>query len=930
MKRKPEVYSYIKKCFSDNDFKSSIDSSISYGVTAGDVEEMVGVVRNNASSLLNELVLDDKLIKIFGRPVHFVPKSEAESALGASLKKSEYTLQELQEIKNSSYNEDPFSKLIGYNGSLKNCINQAKAAIMYPPNGLHTLLLGQSGVGKSFMAQIMHEYVCFKKRKTSDQYPFVVFNCADYCNNPHLLLSQIFGHVKGAYTGADRDKDGLVVRANGGMLFLDEIHRLPPEGQEMLFTLMDRGEYHRMGEPGIARKSDVLIIAATTENPYSVLLQTFLRRIPVMINIPSLSERSIIERIEIIEMLFKIEAIRIKRKLRISNDVIRSMLSSEFRGNIGQVRSLVKQICAQAFLKHIDNTDCIDIEMESLPTQFRNAVTLNDSDFKEIQNIDTNMVITPSNKNDNYKIPKKNIYADIIELNNKLRKRGESESYIKKSIEELVNSYIRNVVNKFDSSIEIKENLYKTLDKKVVDFTYSMVEMASKELDRELNSNILCVLAFHIYYLIMRVRSKEAIDTPEIHGITDSYPEEFRVAGIIIKKIEEEFEIDIAEGEIYFITMLLSNESMVQPKKDNIGIVILAHGKSTATSMAEVSNRIMQADIAIGVDMPLEDDMEYVYKKVLSTVKMADNGFGVLLMVDMGSLINIGKRISEESGIKIRVIDRVSTPYVLEAIRCVLYKDGDLDSIYKAISEYISMPLNGEEANLKKNCIITTCSTGIGTSTMLYRKVKAILEKKGINDIKVIQLPFMDIKNHTERYEDILEKYSIIACVGNINPEIDTVYFDLQDFINNSGVFEKFVDAHSSINTLEEVKNDIFNEVELLLNDTVIFLNVSLFIKVVRLYFNKLSENGIILSDDTLIKCAIHMAYMIERLAFNELVKFDNKEEYIKVNSDIFDVAKKNMDIVEREFGITVTDDEICYLCEVLKALSLEYRGKKY
>ena len=172
--------------------------------------------------------------------------------------------------------------------------------------------------------------------------------------------------------------------------------------------------------------------------------------------------------------------------------------------------------------------------------------------------------------------------------------------------------------------------------------------------------------------------------------------------------------------------MLLNNESMVQPKKDNIGIVILAHGKSTATSIAEVSNRIMQADIAIGVDMALEDDMDYVYKKVLSTVKMADNGLGVLLMVDMGSLINIGKKVSEESGINIRIIDRVSTPYVLEAIRRVLYKDGDLDSIYKAISDYISMPLSGENVNLKKKCIITTCSTGIGTSTMLYRKVKAI------------------------------------------------------------------------------------------------------------------------------------------------------------------------------------------------------------
>ena len=66
----------------------------------------------------------------------------------------------------------------------------------------------------------------------------------------------MFGHVKGAFTGADTDKIGLVEKANGGILFLDEVHRLPPDGQEMLFYLMDKGEYNRLGD-GSKRKSNV-------------------------------------------------------------------------------------------------------------------------------------------------------------------------------------------------------------------------------------------------------------------------------------------------------------------------------------------------------------------------------------------------------------------------------------------------------------------------------------------------------------------------------------------------------------------------------------------------------------------------------------------------------------------------------------------------
>lgn len=68
--------------------------------------------------------------------------------------------------------------------------------------------------------------------------PFKVLNCAQYHNNPELLSGILFGYVKGAFTGADEDRNGLLQDADGGVLFLDEVHRLPPEGQEKLFVYM--------------------------------------------------------------------------------------------------------------------------------------------------------------------------------------------------------------------------------------------------------------------------------------------------------------------------------------------------------------------------------------------------------------------------------------------------------------------------------------------------------------------------------------------------------------------------------------------------------------------------------------------------------------------------------------------------------------------
>jgi len=149
--------------------------------------------------------------------------------------------------------EDPqqdFSKLVGFDYSLVKNIQQAKAAILYPPAGLPTLIVGESGTGKSLFAECMYQYA-LNKKVLKENAPFVSLNCADYADNPQLLLSILYGYKKGAFTGADQNAEGLVDAAQGGVLFLDEIHRLPAKGQEMLFSILDKGKFRRLGETNV-------------------------------------------------------------------------------------------------------------------------------------------------------------------------------------------------------------------------------------------------------------------------------------------------------------------------------------------------------------------------------------------------------------------------------------------------------------------------------------------------------------------------------------------------------------------------------------------------------------------------------------------------------------------------------------------------------
>src|SRR5690606_9899895 len=186
------------------------------------------------------------------------------------------------------------------------------AAILYPPRGLHTIIFGETGTGKSVFARSMYEFALESKAMSQDA-PFISFNCADYAQNPQLLFGHIFGVKKGSYTGATEDSPGLLKKADGGILFLDEIHRLPPEGQEMLFTFIDKGVYQPLGESGKEYEASVQIIGATTENS-DVLLSTFNRRIPMSITMPPLRERTIDERYQLVASFLQQEAHRLNQE----------------------------------------------------------------------------------------------------------------------------------------------------------------------------------------------------------------------------------------------------------------------------------------------------------------------------------------------------------------------------------------------------------------------------------------------------------------------------------------------------------------------------------------------------------------------------------------------------------------------------------------
>jgi two-component system, NtrC family, response regulator HupR/HoxA len=201
------------------------------------------------------------------------------------------------------------------------------------------LITGDSGTGKEVLARNLHR---FGRRARG---PFVSVNCAALA--PGILESELFGHDRGAFTGAVRAHAGLFEQASGGTLFLDEIGEIPPYIQAKLLRVLQEGEVRRMGEGGI-RRVDVRLVAATNANLVAMVADgsfrkdLFYRINVVEARVPSLRER----RRDVVELATHFFECRGLAAPAIPDETASMMMAYAWPGNIRELENEVERIAA--------------------------------------------------------------------------------------------------------------------------------------------------------------------------------------------------------------------------------------------------------------------------------------------------------------------------------------------------------------------------------------------------------------------------------------------------------------------------------------------------------------------------------------------------------------------------------------------------------
>ena len=868
MEAKEEIYQYIRKNIKED------------GVTAQSIAEIFGIKRNVASHYLNLLEKEGKLQKGTNRPVHFSIPTDTE-------KKAEECNNMIDERPAAQKEVSVFSKFIGYNGSMEQVIEKCKAAVNYPVNGLTMIICGASGVGKSYLASLIHQYAV-ESGAVEKNAPFVVLNCADYANNSELLSSVLFGHVKGAFTGANEEKQGLLAEADGGYLFLDEVHNLSAENQEKLFLFIDSQKYRMLGDSKNWQTAKVRLLFATTEDIHSTLLATFRRRIPFEIRIPDFLERSYGERFLLVSSFFQNEAEILKKNICVDSEYFRRMLNLHEEGNIGAVKSKIKVLCAQAYSQQRE---------------------------EELR------ITTPGKESSDsfhfyWNRPEKKKWMSSYQIFSNITGCFVSGMNYSK-IEEVLDLFLQTITRRLEENkkennfCEIppfrhyEEKCRNSINKILKSYGYRLNEL---EIDE-------------FYKMVIAVLFDETFFGAafKISGYEKKKYRKYEVMiSRILDAVLEDYNDNVREFLQTILTVWLSDKVKVKSK---INALILMHGEHSASSMASLANEMIGDYVYEAFDMPIQVHTEELIVKVNDYVRDIETNEGLVLLVDMGSLERMYDKISRNVDGDLVIVNNVSTAFALE-LGFSLFDKADIYRITQMDMSQFNMKMQYYKGLSQKPNIIVSCISGEGIAV----EIKEILSRYvNTDEIDILTMDYSELKKQLNRGP--AEDFHNTIVVFTTTPLSSTVVpvMNVEDLVNGftNPSFPEFMLNKENV---REFTNDIIKLFTLkgvasrlrFLNPEVVMQEVDQVIRGYENYYHVQLPNFL------RINLFLHTSIMIERvLVKEESGKIDsidtegiNEEsrKFIEVSKDIFKS-------IMMKYKIEISDAEYLLLYQILQSV---------
>jgi len=279
---------------------------------------------------------------------------------------------ELVLLKEELHRLEGTGEIVTRNGRMKGVID---LALQVAQSGISVLIEGESGTGKELLAHLIHD------SSGRQEGPFVTVNCSALAET--LLESELFGHVKGSFTGAVKDRQGRFEAADGGTVFLDEVGELPQPTQVKLLRFLQSKEFERVGETA-TRKVDIRVIAATNRDlEEAVQSGVFREDLYYRLNAVKLRLPPLRERAEDIPLLVQHFLSRHRGGQEVSSEALEALKVYPWKGNVRELENVMERaiILARGDSIHLQH---LPEEFQSLGEDSKRPLSLQEVEQQHI------------------------------------------------------------------------------------------------------------------------------------------------------------------------------------------------------------------------------------------------------------------------------------------------------------------------------------------------------------------------------------------------------------------------------------------------------------------------------------------------------------------------------------------------------------------
>ena len=668
--RKEKIREYIQKKTIELLNADKINDN---GIEAEDISYNLRIDRANVSRELNALWKNGVLIKIAGRPVFYLdskiisdayPESYIPTFIPKEGHLSDY-INAANTYQSPYDNKLDLNNMIGADGSLAEVIKEAKAAISYPPYGLHTLITGNSGTEKSTLADSMVEYAIrngFKNKRC----PYFDIDCRRANANITQFEEKLFG-FQDEYN-KENSRKGILEMCTNGFLLLQNIDFLPQSTVDLISSLLNKGYFTRMNSTAQipVRFMMILISARDLKDPE---LLPFTHYITANIALPDMDDRGIYEKLVMIMDCFAREARNIKKSIRVSKDVLAAYAFKVYKENITKLENEIRDACSHSFAESIGtNAPYIDVTLSSLPKEVtsydRSSLTNPEAEQfvpMMLGIIYNDHILYDSNgHSDEFEYFKE--YPQKTAYGMKEQLTMETDAYsdpkqMTKSVQEKID-IIKNC-----NSQQLSE-LKRGIDPEVRSLIDSIIFHHREYAPISTHREYLYGLYFHIGNLINRNAEYSVSYIADEEDLPSSESIEYTIACEIAGMLKDHYQIIVSDSETAYFSLYLK-EIMDYFSRSKVSILAIAHGESVASQMVAHVKKYSNREVVMeALDFPDGMNFDEFLSRAIEKAKRIDAGSGILIVVDREPLTDLGTYISKATGIPCKTM----APITLERL----------------------------------------------------------------------------------------------------------------------------------------------------------------------------------------------------------------------------------------------------------------------